>query len=67
VFNLSLPTINDPARHVQYGFEVIGSDVWATDVAPYGNVQVTAVPEPATAALLGFGILGLVVGRRATR
>ncbi len=30
-FSVSLATINNPARHVQYGFETIGPDVWATD------------------------------------
>ena len=37
-FSLGMNTINDPNRHVQYGFETIGPDVWATDVAPFGNV-----------------------------
>jgi hypothetical protein len=42
VFSVSLNTINDPARHVQYGFETIGPCVWAGDpvLASYGNVQV---------------------------
>ena len=31
-FSVSLDTINDPARHVQYGFQVVGPDVWITDV-----------------------------------
>jgi hypothetical protein len=39
-FSLSLFTVNDPARHVQYGFEVVGPNVWATDVAPYGNIVI---------------------------
>jgi hypothetical protein len=41
-FNISLATINDPARHIQYGFETVGPCVWATDTAlpGYGNVQV---------------------------
>jgi hypothetical protein len=64
VFSISLPTVNDPARHIQYGFETIGPDVWNTDVAPYGNIQITAVPEPATAALLGLAVLGLIGTRR---
>lgn len=53
-FSITMNTINDPARHVQYGFETIGPDVWATDVAQYGNIQVTAVPEPSTLALIGL-------------
>jgi hypothetical protein len=41
-FSISLATVNDPARHVQYGFETVGPCVWATDtsLAGYGNVQV---------------------------
>lgn len=54
VFSISLPTINNPARHIQYGFETIGPDVWATDVGPYGNIQISAVPEPATLFLVGI-------------
>ena len=54
-FNISLATINDPARHVQYGFETIGPDVWITDVGPYGSIQIS-VPEPGTFALLGLGL-----------
>lgn len=63
-FSISLPAINDPARHVQYGFETIGPDVWATDVGPYGNVQITGVPEPATLTLLGLAAIVLVAFRR---
>jgi hypothetical protein len=42
VFSVSLNTINDPNRHVQYGFETVGPCVWATDpvLASYGNVQI---------------------------
>src|SRR5689334_329303 len=32
VFSISLPTVSDPTRHIQYGFETVGPDVWATDV-----------------------------------
>lgn len=57
VFDLSYDTINDPTRHIQYGFETIGPNVWVTDVAPYGSIQIAAVPEPSIMALLGLGAL----------
>jgi hypothetical protein len=60
VFSISLATINDPARHVQYGFETIGPDVWGTDAGLFGDIQVTAVPEPSSIALALTGLLGLV-------
>ena len=40
VFSINLATINDPLRHVQYGFETIGPDVWVTDVGPKGLIQI---------------------------
>jgi hypothetical protein len=64
VFSISLPTVNDPARHIQYGFETIGPDVWSTDVGPYGNIQITAVPEPTTLGLAGLALAGLLGTRR---
>ena len=67
VFSISLPTVNDPARHIQYGFETIGPDVWLTDVDPYGSIQITQVPEPSTVALAGLALLGLMGGRRVRR
>lgn len=39
-FSLALNTINDPARHVQWGFQMVGVNVWVTDVAPFGSVTV---------------------------
>lgn len=39
-FSITLSTIDDPARHVQYGFETIGPNVWVTDVAPMGLVRI---------------------------
>jgi hypothetical protein len=64
VFSISLATINNPARHIQYGFETIGPDVWATDVGPYGNIQVTNVPEPATLFLVGLAGFAIAACRR---
>ncbi|MCU0772658.1 MAG: PEP-CTERM sorting domain-containing protein [Verrucomicrobia bacterium] len=62
-FSISLATINDPARHVQYGFETIGPDVWITDVGPFGNITIT-VPEPSTLALAGLSAAALLIFRR---
>ena len=39
-FSLSINTVNDPARHVQWGFEMQGVCVWVTDVAPFGTVVI---------------------------
>lgn len=50
-FSLSLNTINDPARHVQYGFQTVGVNVWVSDVGPYGVMVIgpdAAVPAGRT-------------------
>lgn len=39
-FSVSLNTINDPARHVQYGFITTGVNVWVTDTEPFGTMVV---------------------------
>jgi hypothetical protein len=39
-FSVTLFTANDPNRHVQFGFQVVGPNVWATDVAPFGNIVI---------------------------
>ena len=65
VFSISLPTINDPARHIQFGFETIGPDVWATDVAAYGNITITPAPEPTVLAVATLcGTATLFISRR---
>jgi hypothetical protein len=64
-FSISLPTVNDPNRHVQYGFETIGPDVWITDVGPYGNINVVGVPEPTMLGALALGALVAMRRRRA--
>ena len=61
-FSLTLPTIPDPARHVQVGFEVIGPDVWAGD--PLSAPSITIVPEPTSIALAGVAAAMLVIRRR---
>jgi len=65
-FLVSLTAINDPARHVQWGLQMKGPDVWITDVASKGSVTVTAVPEPTSLATLSAGGLAaaVIAGRR---
>jgi hypothetical protein len=65
-FSVSLATINDPTRHVQWGLRMAGPDVWITDVAGKGAVVLNAstVPEPSALALLALGALGPLVSRR---
>lgn len=70
VFSVSLATINDPSRHIQYGFQTVGPDVWATDtaLAGYGNIQIAPVPEPSTLALSAMGGLAMwTIFRRRTQ
>ena len=61
-FSISLATIDDPARHIQYGFQTTGVNVWVTDVAPFGNAQINPIPEPSVGVLAGLA--GLLVFRR---
>ncbi|RIK67083.1 MAG: hypothetical protein DCC65_07635 [Planctomycetota bacterium] len=63
-FSISLATDPGAGRHVQFGFQVVGVNVWITDVEPYGNAMITTIPEPATLALLGFGALAMIRRRR---
>jgi hypothetical protein len=39
-FSVSLATVNDPNRHVQYGFTMKGVNVWITDVGPFGSITI---------------------------
>jgi hypothetical protein len=43
-FSVSLFTDPSPGRHIQYGFNFNGPNVWITDVAPYGTVTLEAIP-----------------------
>lgn len=64
-FSISLATNVDPGHHIQYGFETIGPNVWITDAPAMGNVQVTAIPEPAATATVAAGaVSGLAMRRR---
>lgn len=64
VFSITQVAINDPARHVQFGFEVVGPDVWFTEPLAGLSVDVTAVPEPTALALAGIGATMLAIRRR---
>lgn len=63
-FSLSLATIADPSRHVQWGFQTRGENVWITDTAPFGNVMIATIPAPASLAMLGLGGSMLLRRRR---
>ncbi|TWT97748.1 hypothetical protein Pla108_19000 [Botrimarina colliarenosi] len=67
-FSVSLVTDPGLGRHVQYGFQSKGENVWVTDTAPFGSVvigTVGVVPEPTTAAIVGMlGLAGFATKRR---
>lgn len=65
-FNISLALDPGLGRHVQWGFQWVGENVWYTDIAPFGNAVITTVPEPASMALLAMGGMALL-RRRAAR
>lgn len=63
-FSVTLETINDPARHVQYGFAVLGPVTWITDAPAKGTVVVAPIPEYSAGALLGgVAMMGLLMRR----
>lgn len=64
LFSISYTAINNPARHVQFGFQVIGPDVWAGEPLSTPSIDITAVPEPTSMALAGIGAALLVIRRR---
>jgi hypothetical protein len=64
VFSVSLDTVEGEGRHIQIGFNVGGENVWITDAPAFGNVQVAAIPEPSSLALLATASLGWFYRRR---
>jgi beta-glucanase (GH16 family) len=59
-FSITLATAAGAGRHVQYGFETAGVNVWATDVGPFGSVQVSAAAADAFPGWIsGFDFSGL--------
>jgi len=58
----ALPNVGTNNRHVQWGLQLVGPDIWGTDsaqLATAGSATVDAVPEPSTYALLALGAAGL--------
>lgn len=45
-FSVSLTALNDPTRHVQWGLQTTGPNVWITDLASKGVVVVNASSAP---------------------
>ncbi len=59
-FSIDLAAINDPARHVQWGLQIKGPNIWPSDTEQLGVAgSATVVPEPSTYALLALGAAGL--------
>ncbi|NQW99313.1 glycoside hydrolase family 16 protein, partial [bacterium] len=52
-FSINMTTDAGAGRHVQYGFETTGVNVWATDLAPLGSVRIGPA-SPMTAWISGL-------------
>lgn len=55
LYEVTLATIDDAARPVQYGFQMVGVNVWTTDVGPFGTVVIS--PAPVSGATQTFGAI----------
>ncbi len=64
-FSIDLATLGVAGRHVQWGFQTVGVNVWSTDTAPFGNMVIATIPAPASLALVGMGVLASGRRRRA--
>jgi hypothetical protein len=70
--NFNISQALDPAagRHVQWGLQMIGPNIWPGDTEQLevaGSVTVEAIPEPSTYALLGLAVAGGLLARRLRR
>ena len=55
IFRLEMTTAAGAGRHVQYGFETTGVNVWPTDAGPFGSIRITAAPaDPFVDWMAGF-------------
>ena len=63
-FSVSLATSSDPTRHVQWGLQTTGPNVWITDLPSKGNVVVNALPAAAEGGKVdvGRGIVTVATG-----
>jgi Glycosyl hydrolases family 16 len=58
-FSISMNTDPGAGRHVQYGFQISGPNVWITDAGPFGSVRVTAADNsPFVTWISGFEFPG---------
>ncbi len=64
-FSISLGLDPGLGRHVQYGFQNVGANVWPSDIALAGNVVYGTIPEPGALAMLAIGGLALLRRRPA--
>ena len=60
----SIDLLTDPGlgRHIQYGFQTVGENVWVTDTAPFGSVVITTgagSPPTVPGDFDGDGFVGL--------
>jgi beta-glucanase (GH16 family) len=59
-FNLNLDTDPGAGRHVQYGFQIAGPNVWITDAGAFGAVRVTTADTTTfTHWIAGFDFPGM--------
>jgi len=67
-FSVRLNAVNDPTRHVQWGLQVKGPDVWITDLSSKGTVVVSALPTTADGGKVdvGQGLITVAAGLSAT-